>query len=109
MIDEFVQNLTLSANGDEVIKATAAYCKNTIVVLHIPGPTLVEEWIDHPNVTAVLAAWLPGEQSGLSLTSLLWGDVSPSGKLVFTIGKSESDYPVSASSRGLAMGRTNLV
>lgn len=24
--------------------------------------------------------------------SLLWGDVSPSGKLTFTIGKSESDY-----------------
>lgn len=61
--------------------------------MHIPGPTLVESWIDHPNITAVLAPLLPGEQTGPSLVSILSGQISPSGALPFTIAKSVSDYP----------------
>lgn len=61
--------------------------------MHIPGPTLVDAWIDHPNITAVLAPLLPGEQTGPSLVSILYGDISPSGKLPFTIAKQTSDYP----------------
>lgn len=77
-----------------MILAAASQCNNTIVVLHIPGAVDVESWIDHPNITAVIAPMLPGEQSGMSLPPLLFGDVSPSGKLVFTMAKSPEDYPV---------------
>ncbi|KAJ7712931.1 hypothetical protein B0H14DRAFT_3637170 [Mycena olivaceomarginata] len=37
----------------------AAECANTIVVLHIVGSVLMESWIDHSNVTAVLR-WATG-------------------------------------------------
>lgn len=70
--------------GDAVINATASANNNTIVVLHIPGATIFGSWINNPNVTAIIAPMLPGEQTGPSLVSLLWGDVSPSGKLPFT-------------------------
>lgn len=43
-------------------------------------------------MTAVLYAGLPGQESGHSIVDVLWGDVSPSGKLPFTIAKQESDY-----------------
>jgi len=62
------------------------------VVIHAVGVVLIEEWIDHPNVTAVLFAGLPGQESGNALTQVLYGDVSPSGKLPFTWGKKASDY-----------------
>jgi beta-glucosidase len=62
--------------------------------MHIPGPTLVDAWIDNPNITAVLAPLLPGEQTGPSLVSILWENgVSPSGKLPFSVAKATSDYP----------------
>jgi len=62
-------------------------------VLHIPGPVIVEDWIDHENVTAVLIAHLPGQESGNSLVPVLWGEKSPSGKLPYTVAKNESDWP----------------
>lgn len=62
------------------------------MVVHSAGIRLVDEWIDHPNVTAVLFAGLPGQESGHSIVDILYGDVSPSGKLTTTIAKNESDY-----------------
>lgn len=32
--------------------------------MHVVGPVLMENWIDHPNVTAVVLAGLPGQESG---------------------------------------------
>ncbi|KAI5455462.1 hypothetical protein NCC49_000272 [Naganishia albida] len=86
-------SLNLTGGGNALIEAVAAVNNNTIVVMHIPGPILVDAWIDHPNITAVVAPLLPGEQTGNALVSVLYGDVSPSGKLPFTIAKQESDYP----------------
>ena len=85
-------NLTIWHDGDTLIKTVAASCNNTVVVIHSVGAVLLEEWIDHPNVTAVLFAGLPGQESGNSLVDVLYGDVNPSGKLPFTIGKKTKDY-----------------
>ncbi|KAJ1034809.1 hypothetical protein NDA13_001063 [Ustilago tritici] len=63
------------------------------MILHTPGQVDVEEWIKHPNVTAVVLAYLPGQEGGASLPPMLWGETNPSGKLLFTIGKKDSDYP----------------
>ena len=75
------QNLTLWANGDNLIKDVAAVNNNTIVIIHAPGPVLVEEWIEHENITAVLFAYLPGQEGGNSLPGVLFGEKSPSGKV----------------------------
>ncbi|KAJ7271920.1 putative beta-glucosidase [Mycena haematopus] len=86
-------NLSAYSNGDALVKAVAAVNNNTIVVIHAPGPVLVEEWIDHENITAVLVAHLPGQESGNSLVPVLWGEKSPSGKLPYTVAKQVSDWP----------------
>lgn len=54
---------------------------------------LVERWIDNPNVTAVISAHYPGQESGDAIASVLFGDISPSGKLPYTIARSPDDYP----------------
>lgn len=85
-------NLTAWHAGDKLVQTVAALCANTIVVVHSVGPMIVEPWIDHPNVTAVLWAGLPGQESGNSLVSLLYGDVNPNGKLPYTIARNPADY-----------------
>ncbi|KAI8992753.1 beta-glucosidase [Trametes punicea] len=86
------KNLTLWGNADNLINAIAGVNPNTIVVVHSVGPAILEPWIENPNVTAVLWANLPGEESGNALVDVLWGDVNPSGRLAYTIAKSPSDY-----------------
>lgn len=77
---------------DQLIANVAARCSNTIVVLHNAGTRVVDAWIDHPNVTALLFAHLPGQASGEALVSLLYGTSNPSGKLPYTVAKQASDY-----------------
>jgi beta-glucosidase len=52
----------------------------------------VDQWIEHPNITAVIFAHLPGQDSGRALVQLLYGVQSFSGKLPYTVAKNESDY-----------------
>ncbi|KAF7335801.1 Fn3-like domain-containing protein [Mycena venus] len=89
-------NLTLWHSGDDLITNVAASCANTIVVQHVVGPVLVEAWIDHPNVTAVLHAGLPGQESGNAIVDVLFSDspqaTNPSGRLPYTIAKQRTDY-----------------
>ncbi|KAG6275156.1 hypothetical protein E4U48_002317 [Claviceps purpurea] len=77
---------------DTLIKRIADQCANTIVVLHNAGIRTVDGFVDHPNVTALLFAHLPGEDSGEALVSLLWGHSNPSGKLPYTVAHSPADY-----------------
>ncbi|KAF7375316.1 Beta-glucosidase [Mycena sanguinolenta] len=89
-------NLTLWHGGETIISTVASACPNTIVVQHVVGPVLVESWIDHPNVTGVLHAGLPGQESGNALVDVLFSDGSqatnPSGRLPYTIAKLRTDY-----------------
>lgn len=55
------------------------------------------DWIDHPNVKAVVWAGYPGQETGNSLADVLFGDVNPSGRLPYTIAKRVSDYPAHVS------------
>lgn len=85
-------NLTLWSNGDALISTVAAQCNNTIVVIHSGQQVLMENWIDNPNVTAVVFAYYPSQETGNAIANILYGDVNPSGKLPFTLAKSPSDY-----------------
>ncbi|KAK3332323.1 glycoside hydrolase superfamily [Cercophora scortea] len=78
--------------SDRLVLNVAAMCANTIVVVHSAGIRTVDAWVLHPNVTAVLFAGLPGQESGHSLVSLLYGEISPSGRLPYTVAKKEADY-----------------
>ncbi|QRV76732.1 glycoside hydrolase family 3 protein [Ceratobasidium sp. AG-Ba] len=87
-------------NGDALVAAVAAVNKNTIVVVHSVGPIIMESWIDHANVTAVLWAGLQGQEAGNAAVDILWGAVNPSGRLPYTIAKSASDYSTSIITNG---------
>lgn len=82
-------------NGNDLVKQVAAANKKTIVVVHSVGPILMEEWIENPNVVAVVWAGLPGQESGNGLVDILYGAASPSGKLPYTIAKKSEDYGTS--------------
>jgi beta-glucosidase len=77
---------------DGLIKSVADQCNKTIVVLHNAGPRLVDQFFDHPNVSALIFAHLPGQETGSALVSLLYGEENFSGKLPYTVARNESDY-----------------
>lgn len=87
-------------NGDEIVKRVASVNNNTVVVVNSVGPIIMDAWIENPNVTAVIWAGLPGEEAGNAITDVLYGDVNPSGRLPFTIAKSESDYSARVTYQG---------
>ncbi|RHZ62505.1 hypothetical protein CDV55_104438 [Aspergillus turcosus] len=79
-------------SSDTLVKNVAGKCGNTIVTIHNAGIRVVGEWIDHENVTAVIFAHLPGQDSGRALVELLYGRANPSGKLPYTVAKKAEDY-----------------
>lgn len=85
-------NLTLWHSGDDLIKNVSSWCSNTIVVIHSTGPTLVGDWYDSPNVTAILWAGIPGQESGNSITDVLYGKVNPAARTPFTWGPTRESY-----------------
>ncbi|KAG6366974.1 hypothetical protein INS49_001155 [Diaporthe citri] len=60
---------------DTLVTAAAENCNNT-----------------NENVTGVLYAGALGQESGNAIDDVLFGSVNPSGRLVHTIAKNESDY-----------------
>ena len=85
-------NLTLWQGGDTLIQNVSALCNNTIVVVHSVGPVLLSDYSDNPNITAILWAGVPGEQSGNSIADVLYGRVNPGAKLPFTLAATREDY-----------------
>ena len=86
------RNLYAQKGGDDLVKGVADTCPNTVVVFHAVGPVVVERWIEHPNVKALILANLPGEESGSALRDVLFGHVDASGRLPYTIGRKLDDY-----------------
>ncbi|CAK3742701.1 glycoside hydrolase family 3 [Lecanosticta acicola] len=89
-------NLTFWQGADAALERVIANCSNTILVIHSPGTQELEKYKNHPNVTAILWAGIPGQETGNSITDILYGRVNPSAKLPFTIGKKREDYGVDA-------------
>jgi beta-glucosidase len=85
-------NLTLWQGGEELVRNVSGYCNNTIVVIHSVGPVLVDSFYESDNITAILWAGLPGQESGNAITDVLYGRVNPGGKLPFTMGNEASEY-----------------
>ena len=81
-------------SSNDLVRHVASRCARTVVVVHAAGIRVLDPWVSHPNVTAVVAAHLPGQDSGEALVRLLYGDDNFSGKLPYTIARREEDYPV---------------
>jgi len=85
-------NLTFWQGGDTLVRNISAICNNTILVMHTVGPVLIGDYANNPNITAILWAGLPGEQSGNSIVDVLYGRVNPGAKLPFTLAAAQGDY-----------------
>ncbi|KAF7341180.1 Glycoside hydrolase family 3 protein [Mycena venus] len=84
-------DMELWFDGSTLVQDVAAVCNNTIVVVHSVGPVHMP-WTTHPNITAIVYAGAPGEQTGPGLVDVLFGAVNPSGRLPFSIADAESAY-----------------
>jgi beta-glucosidase len=56
------------------------------------GAVEMSSWLD--SIPAVIEAWYPGQEGGKVLPQLLFGDLSPSGRLPATFEKRWEDNPV---------------
>lgn len=77
-------DLDLWWKGGSLVEAVAAVCNNTIVVVHSVGPVSLS-WSAHPNITGIIYAGAPGEQTGPAIVDVIYGAYNPSGRLPFSI------------------------
>ena len=83
-------DMELPGRQNELIDCVAEANPNTIVVLNAGSP-LRMPWID--RVRVVVEQWYNGQECGNALADVLFGDVSPSGKLPTTFPKRYEDNP----------------
>jgi len=83
--------LNLRADQQALIAIAAASGKPVVVVIVAGSAIMVEEW--HESVGAILQTFYSGMEGGTALARLLFGEISPSGKLPFVVARSEGDYP----------------
>ncbi|MCK5740023.1 glycoside hydrolase family 3 C-terminal domain-containing protein, partial [bacterium] len=69
----------------ELIKKIAKVNPKTIVVLNAGGNADIAAWLD--NVAGLIHAWYPGQNGNQATAEILFGELSPSGKLPISIEK----------------------
>jgi beta-glucosidase len=84
------RDMDLYGAQNELVEAIAAANPNTVVVLNNGAPLRLP-WID--RVSAVIEAWLPGQEGARAVAEVLLGIVNPSGKLPLTFPKRLEDNP----------------
>jgi len=92
--DHFGDNSTLNLLSDQedLVKALYNTGKPVIVYLMHARP-LILNWIaDH--VSAIVDGWYMGQQTGTAFANILFGDISPSGKLTISYPRSVGQLPV---------------
>jgi beta-glucosidase len=83
-------SIDLPGQQNQLISSVAAANPKTIVVLHT-GSAVTMPWLN--QVAGVLEGWYSGQEVGNALAAILFGDVSPSGKLPVTFPASLADVP----------------
>lgn len=84
-------SLDLVGNQLELAKAILATGKPLVLVLTNGRPLALGELAD--SMPAIIEAWYLGQETGSALANVLFGDVSPSGKLPLTFPRSAGHIP----------------
>jgi beta-glucosidase len=84
--------LDLPGNQQQLLERIAALGK-PVVLLVFSGRPLVLTWAAQ-HVAAILEAWYPGTEAGPALADVLYGDVSPSGKLPMSFPQTVGQEPL---------------
>ncbi len=83
-------DLHLPGDQEKLIEAVAAANPHTLVVLNCGTPLLVSHWL--PRVPGLLETWYSGQEAGNAAADIIFGDVSPSGKLAGTWANARDEY-----------------
>ena len=84
--------LSLLGKQQELLKALKATGKPLIVV-YIEGRPLDKNWASE-NADAVLTAYYPGQEGGIAIADVLFGDFNPAGRLPFSVPRSVGQIPL---------------
>lgn len=79
-------DLDLPESQKRLIQRAAAASKRTVVVLQGGSAILVRDWVD--QVDGLLMAWYGGREFGHALARVLFGEISPSGRLPVSFPRS---------------------
>ena len=94
MIGEMASRSSLELPGRQLELLQAVVATGTpVVLLVMNGRPLDLRWAAE-NVPAILDIWYPGTQGGAAVANLLFGDVSPGGKLPFTWPRTVGQVPM---------------
>lgn len=94
MSGEYASRASLRLPGEQqqLLEAVVAVGKPTTLVL-VSGRPLDITWAS-THVNAILQAWFPGQQGGVAIANLLFGDATPSGKLPVTWPRDAGQIPL---------------
>ncbi len=87
-----VTDLGLPGAQQQLIEAVVASGIPTVVVV-LSGRAHSLGWIAE-HASALLYAWLPGEQGGAAIAEILYGIASPSGRLPISLPRTAGQVPV---------------
>ncbi|MEJ2109048.1 MAG: glycoside hydrolase family 3 C-terminal domain-containing protein [Acidobacteriota bacterium] len=85
------RTFALPPGQDALIRRMARANKNTVVVITSGGSVDMSSWID--LVPSILIMWYPGQEGGVVLSEILFGNTNPSGRLPVTFETKLEDNP----------------
>lgn len=85
-------NLDLFGQQNELVKAILNLKIPTVVCLVNGRPLTINEIAQRAD--AILETWYSGEQAGLAIAKVLFGEINPSGKLTLTFPQSVGQIPL---------------
>ena len=85
------RSLHLRSEDVKVIDAVSSANPNTVVSVITAGAVIMEEWVD--KVSALLMMWYSGSEGGHAFADVLLGNTDASGRLPFSIPRSEEHLP----------------
>ena len=88
-------SIGLPANQVQFLKGLSERCRqrNTPLILVLTGGSAIALGELEELADAILFVWYPGEEGGNAVADVLFGDVSPSGRLPVTFVKSVEQLP----------------
>ena len=94
MIGEKASTSTLDLPGRQLELLQAVHATGTpVVAVVLSGRPVDLRWAD-AHVPAMLQVWYPGTRAGEAVARLLFGDVSPAGRLPFTWPRTVGQVPM---------------
>jgi beta-glucosidase len=90
-------DLRLPESQERLIREVASKARKTIVLLEGGSAIEVSSWVN--EVDALMMVWYPGREGGHAIARVLFGEVSPSGKLPVSFPRSISqlmDWDITA-------------